>query len=133
MEKEKFIKITKLAHELTRVYKKKFNVNYSLQFGIFFKYLCAMMKNKEKIEKSSSIKAEALYRRNEPFYKKIVKKAGKLVTFFCKGSGLDIEYWVEVSNGEKKEFTNHGKNLFDDFLKYDVNVLALMYKHKTAY
>ena len=83
MEKKLFVKVSKLAHKLTREYKAKFNdVSYMAQYGIFFKLVVAVMKAKEKLQKVIE-----------------VKQHGVLKTLYAMGTGANIKcYLTDLNN-----------------------------------
>lgn len=84
MDRKMFVEITRKAHQLTRAYKRKYQVSYVAQWKIFFKLLFGMWKKNDKIEKATKVKQK-------------IKGILCNVTYFIKGKGLDLHYTTEVN------------------------------------
>ena len=85
MEKSLFSKITKLAHKLTRAYKRKYTCHYLTQFGIFFKLLYSMYKRNTVIEKQTTVK-------------QVSNGKVEKVTYYVKGKGLKLYYTTGIGD-----------------------------------
>lgn len=122
-----FIKISKFAHKLTKVYKAKYtNISYKAQFGIFFKLLYSMYKSKVKTEKCTKVAAKTIFQKFPQLYKSITNKKVDYINFFVAGKGLNLQWFTSTVTNGLEEYQTGSLRSITELLNNNMNVLPLI-------